>query len=141
MKRLTWIGIIAAVLAVFLLAAYEAQSQKEGEPRVAQVIDIMTGIQKPNMTKLSTASKKAAPSTDKEWKELQTGAALLNETGFILTEAGRTKDDVWTKACADLRAAAAGAAKAVEEKNFDAFKAQVPKIGAACQSCHDAHQK
>jgi cytochrome c556 len=133
--------LLAAALAMIFWGGREAQSRKEAEARVAKITHIMNGFQKPNMTKLSLASRRAAPETDKDWAEIEATAALLNETGFLLIEAGRSKDDVWNQAAADLRAASAQVAQGAASKNFDAVKGGVPKIAASCQSCHDAHQK
>jgi len=139
MKRKIGYWTVGALGLGLSAVTYIAGSQGAEEPRVATVADIMNDIQQPAMKRLTTAAK-AAPADDKGWEELRSAAAVLNETGFILIQGGRAKDDVWTKTSADLRAATGLIAKAAEAKDFEAIKAEVPKVTASCKGCHEVHQ-
>lgn len=139
MKRKIGYWTVGALGLGLSAVTYIAGSQGTEEPRAATVADIMSDLQQPAMKRLTTASK-AAPVDDKGWNELRSAAALLNESGFLLIQGGRSKDDVWTKTSADLRAATGLIAKAAEAKDFETIKAEIPKVTASCKECHEVHQ-
>ena len=70
---------------------------------MAQIRQIMSGINGPTCAALGASLKGDGPKADKDWTELVKQAALLNEVGFLLMENNRCLDDVWKNACAALR--------------------------------------
>ena len=135
-----FLSLIAFIFCTALLFVRAAHPDPGDETRVAQVKDLMRGVQQPAMKRLMAAAKQT-PATDKDWDEIRSAAALLNEDGHILMQAGRSKDELWSKACSDLRAATAAICSAAEAKDLKAVKVQIPKVGVTCKTCHAAHKK
>lgn len=140
MKKFAWIGGAAALAAVCLLVTPEARSQKEGEARVAEVIHIMKGMQQPANSDLMKA-RRGEPENERDWEKIEIAAGVLNESGFILMEAGRSLDDAWAKACAELRAASADVLAAAKKRDYATVKETIPRVGMSCKSCHDVHNQ
>ena len=139
-KHSIWIASVVMASVALMAIGLEARSQKKDEPRVAQVKDLMAGINKPHMQRLQRAVQAGGPRNEEEWNALAISAALINENGFVLMQDGRCPDSTWATACANLRAATTELAEAVAEKSFDGVKAALPKIGVSCKSCHDVHR-
>ena len=66
------------------------------DPRAAKVKDLMRGVQQPAIKRLMAAAKQT-PASDKDWDEIRSATALLNENGHILMQAGRSRNEVWSK--------------------------------------------
>ncbi len=141
MKKVVATCLGAAVgLTVALAAWAEARSEKDA-PRVASVLQLMEGISKSNMSRLQSVVGRGAPTSEEAWAGVAQSGALLNELSFLIVEAGRVRDEVWTDAAGSLRAASAELVTAADAKNFDAVKTAIGKLGAACKTCHDVHKK
>lgn len=143
MKHLRTVSALSASLAlgaVVVLSGVRPGAQPAAEPRVATVSNLMEGVCKPNMNRIMASAAKA-PGTDSEWHQLGVSAALMNEIGHVLMEAGRCPDAVWAQGAAELRAASAAISAAVEARDPAALKEHAPKVGASCKTCHDVHKQ
>lgn len=140
MKKYAWTCGAVVLAAACLIIAPEARSQKDGEARVAEVIHIMKGIQQPANSDLMKA-RRGEPESERDWEKIEIAAGVLNESGFILMESGRSLDDVWAKSCADLRSASAEVLAAAKKRDYAALKDAIPKVGMTCKSCHDVHNQ
>ena len=133
-------AVLAAMLIVFTLGR-EAQSQKADDARVAQILDIMEGINKSQMGRLQSVMQRGAPESDEGWRTLEISGALLNEVGHLIVQSGRSRDKVWEEASGSLRAAGADLLKAAKAKDEDALRSAIQDVGRSCKSCHDVHRE
>ena len=136
-----WTTMIALFAVASLGATHEARSQRPGEPRVAKIQHIMAGIQQPGMQRLQRGIRGSGPADDEGWGLIGLHSALMNEVSFMLMQNDRSKDAVWAKAAADLRAASAAVNAAAGKKDLATVREGVQAMGGACKSCHDVHRK
>ena len=132
--------VLAAMLIIFTLGR-EAQSQRAEDARVAQILDIMEGINKSQMGRLQSVMQRGAPDSDEGWRTLEISGALLNEVGHMIVQSGRSRDSVWEEASASLRAAGADLLEAAKAKDEDALRSAIQAVGRSCKTCHDVHRE
>ena len=138
MKRLTFVGLSLAVVALISLTA--TAQVKKGKTRLALTKQIMSGLVRPNCVAIGEAAKEA-PSDDKAWQALATNAALINEAGYLLMDDGRCPDGVWANAAKDMRDASAAVLAKAEAKNAEGLAADFKKVTQSCGACHKTHKK
>ncbi len=127
---------------MFALSALAlAQTAPAYEP-IASVKQIMSVSMKPLMDSLGAMNKAGGPQDDKQWGIAEQTAAMLAETGHLLLEGNRAKDqDVWVKNSQKLQASAVDLMKAAHDKNADGWKASMASLGGTCRNCHNVHRK
>jgi hypothetical protein len=114
-----------------------ASAQKQDPQRVCKVHDIMAGIVGPNCGAL----KKVLDADQPDWKKAKLNAALLNEVGHLLVQAGRCPDAKWAEAANTLRDCSAVVAEKINAEDASAAKGAFGAMTKACKACHDVHKK
>ncbi len=137
-----FIACLLAVAAGLFVCEGMTQAQvKKGKTRAALTKQIMKGLVKVNCDGIKQGLD-AGPQKDKDWEDLATSAALLNEASYILVDDGRAPDGVWTDAASKLlRDGSASVLKAAEAKDIDGAKKAFGDMTKACGTCHKAHRK
>jgi hypothetical protein len=78
--------------------------------------------------------------TDDDWKAMEIAAALLNESGYLMLDDGRSPDKIWSEGAEILRNAGADGLKAVAAKDTEAGNKAVEGVLKSCKVCHTEHK-
>ncbi len=144
MKSVRRIGLTISVvgaIALALVAGNTFAQVKKGKTRPMTTQHLMAGVFKVHCGALKKQLD-AGAKDEKEWKQIELHAALLNESSYILMADGRCPDGVWAKtATGALRTGSMGVLTAVKNKDLDAAKAAFGAMTKSCGGCHKAHKK
>ena len=84
---------------------------------------------------------RGAPSDEKEWAAVRRGAVTLAESGNLLMQRGRARDQgEWMKDAKMLADVGAAAYKAAQAKDAKALAALAEQLDASCTTCHKQYR-
>jgi len=84
---------------------------------------------------------RGGPKTDEEWAAVRRGAITLAESGNLLIERGRARDQAdWPKYAKLLADAGSAAYKAAQAKDAKALAALADSLDASCTTCHKQYR-
>ena len=138
MKRFAIILAAVALIACTIMQP-AAKAQKKGKSRPMTTSQLMAGLVKPQLVALKEGLAKEEK-TDDDWKAIGTAAALLNESGYLMLDDGRSPDKIWTDGSEILKQAGADALKAVAAKDTEAGNKAVEGVLKSCKVCHTEHK-
>ena len=141
MKNSHVIAVGLMILGVLAITV-TTQAGADAKPaRVAEVKHIMAGIHKVHCGPAVELTRGDGPKDDKGWAELETHAALMNESGHVLMQNNRCPGAEWAQACATLQAGAAAVVKAAKAKDLAAAAAAAKEMTSACKMCHKVYKE
>ena len=133
--------LTVAILAVACLMSGIALAQiKQGKTRLIKTKQLMKGLIAVNCGAIGEGLK-AGPTDDKDWADLATRAALLNEASYNLMDDGRCPDGTWADADKMLREGSAALVAKLEAKDAAGSQEAFTAMTQACATCHKAHKK
>lgn len=131
-----WIGI---VLAGSLAAP--AQTASEPFPPAASVKQLMLDLIHPSSNEILLAIYRGGPKDDEEWAAVRRSAVTLAESGNILMQRGRARDQGdWMKDAKLLVETGSAAYKAAQAKDGAALAAVAGALDASCTTCHKQYR-
>ena len=84
---------------------------------------------------------RGGPKDEKDWAAVRRGAVTLAESGNMLMQRGRARDQVdWMKDAKLLVDAGAAAYKAAQSKDGNALAALADPLDASCTTCHKQYR-
>ena len=111
----------------------------------ADLDDFMLVVHGPKglKTQIEESLKGSGPADEKAWKAVKARAAVIAYlTDTILSKAQPSKGDkaAWKTKVTEYGTMAKALAKATADKDSDAAKAELGKMGKSCEGCHKAHR-
>lgn len=145
MKTVGMMRVWAAVLLGVAASAGGAVSQTAPEPPMLSARDLMRHVVNPAAelywkgsgtvdTEAGAASR--APTTDATWTALANAAAVVQESGHLLSMPGRARDADWMRFSQQMALAGAAGLKAARAKDEDAVFEAGSAMYEACYACH-----
>src|SRR4029077_3617030 len=139
MRRL-WIGLFSALALAggFTIRTIAfAQAPSESYSSVATVRQLMLDLIHPSSNDILLAIYRGGPKDEKEWAAVRRSAVTLAESGNLLMQRGRARDQAdWMKDAELLVDAGAAAYKAAQSKEWKALAALAEPLDASCTTCH-----
>jgi hypothetical protein len=130
---------LIAFLAATLALASPFQSVRAGTP--ATMKQLMLDLIYPASNEILLLINRGGPFGDKEWASARRSALTLAESGTLLVEHGRARDNNgWVKDANLLADAGASAYKAALAKDAKALAASADLVDAACTTCHKQYR-
>lgn len=140
-KLIGMLSIPVAALALALALGTAAAQVTKGKSRLMATKHLMRGLMNVHCGGIKKGLE-AGPSKDKDWEELETHAALINEASYVLMDDGRCPDATWAEAASKtLRQGSAEVLKAVGAKDLEGAKKAFESMTGGCAACHKAHRK
>jgi hypothetical protein len=136
MKRV-WIA--ALILTIGKLAS--AQAPSESFPATATMKQLMVDLVHPASNEILLFVNRGAPNDEKEWAAVRRGAETLAESGNLLMQRGRARDQgEWMKDARMLADVGTAAYKAAQAKDAKALAALADQLDASCTNCHKQYR-
>jgi cytochrome c556 len=133
---------VRCIAAMALLTGVaSAQAPGEAFPPVANVKQLMLDLIHPSSNDILLAIFRGGPKDDKDWAVIRRGAVTLAESGNILMQRGRARDQGdWMKDAKLLVDAGNAAYKAAQAKDAAALAEAGPALDASCTTCHKQYR-
>ena len=156
MRTIQWLYLIIVVVLVastglFVANARTAQKLRAFVTPAASVEQLMTGAINPAATAIFKAVstvitaagvQETAPKTDAEWEAVANSAAVLVESGNLLSSRSRRMDQTeWVKMSRALVDAARVSMDAARAKNAGALFTSGEALYLSCDRCHQRFMK
>jgi len=126
--KAAWVGLVA-------LVATSAWAQ------TATMKQLMLDLIHPASNDILLFVNRGAPKQDAQWAMVRRSALALEESGNLLTMAGRVpKEGDWAKDARALADVGAAAYKAAQAKDFPALAALTESLDASCTNCHKQYR-
>jgi len=118
-----------------------AQGPSESFPAQASVKQLMLDLIHPSSNDILLLIYRGGPKDEKDWAAVRRGAVTLAESGNMLMQRGRARDQVdWMKDAKLLVDAGAAAYKAAQSKDGNALAALADPLDASCTTCHKQYR-
>jgi cytochrome c556 len=139
MKVSTPVKFLAAAALAGSLAF--AQSPTEAFPPAANVKQLMLDLIHPSSNDILLAIFRGGPKDEKDWAVIRRSAVTLAESGNMLMQRGRARDQGdWMKDARLLVDVGNAAYKAAQAKDADALASLSGAIDASCTTCHKQYR-
>jgi hypothetical protein len=165
MRAIHWLFVVSAALFIsgigFVLAAERTARNASASAApaatvaaaapVATVKQVMTGMVAPasmfiwdsvSTTVSATGTEEKAPTTDEDWAQLATNAAMIAESANLLVEPGRaldTKD--WPAMAKAMAEAATKVLDAAHKRNPERVLEVGDELNQTCDKCHERYSR
>lgn len=124
------------VAAAAMLASAGAAAQQDSAKAPTTVKEVMTAMTVPASDAIFAAASEP-PKDEAQWLALRKNAALLAESGRLLTTAAFAKDSTkWMDMAGALVEEADATLKLAEARNSEALEKTGDEVYATCEACH-----
>jgi cytochrome c556 len=130
-------------LAIMALQASVASAQTPAEPfpPVANVKQLMLDLIHPSSNDILLAIFRGGPKDEKDWAVIRRSAVALAESGNMLMQRGRARDQgEWMKDAKLLVDVGNAAYKAAQTKDADTLASLAGAMDASCTTCHKQYR-
>ena len=135
MKRI-WIVVVSLAGALAF-----AQPPSESFPPLATMKQLMQDLIHPASNEILLFVNRGGSKNDADWAAVRRSALVLAESGNLLMQRGRARDQVdWPKDAKLLADAGSAAYKAAQSKDLPAIAALTDSLDASCTTCHKQYR-
>jgi hypothetical protein len=131
------VWVVAFILGTFAFA----QVPTEFFPATATMKQLMLDLIHPASNDILLLIYRGGPKDERDWAAVRRSAVTLAESGNLLLQRGRARDQGdWMKDAKLLADAGAAAYKAAQAKDAKALAALAAPLDASCTACHKQYR-
>ena len=132
---------LCLAIAAFSGSLASAQTPAEPFPPVVSVKQLMLDLIHPSSNDILLAIYRGGPKDVKDWAVIRRSAVALAESGNMLMQRGRARDQgEWMKDAKLLVDVGNAAYKAAQAKDADALASLAGAMDASCTTCHKQYR-
>lgn len=133
--------LLCLALAAFSGSLASGQTPAETFPPVANVKQLMLDLIHPSSNDILLAIFRGGPKDEKDWAVIRRSSVALAESGNMLMQRGRARDQgEWMKDAKLLVDVGNAAYKAAQAKDADALASLAGAMDASCTTCHKQYR-